>query len=142
MGSSAKCVVTFDGPIREMKTLATWLEAHSGIKIVRRDRSSAYSEAIKTAAPQAIQVADRFHLAQNLKSTVERFIRRNYSKITALLKPAPLPTMPEVVPPVPPPAPLSQAKSVKQLTPAQIRQALSSHRASARACPSLAAPRS
>jgi transposase len=59
-------------PDREMTTLAAWLKAHPGVEIVSRDRSSAYSEAVKTSLPPAIQVADRFHLAQNLKSTVER----------------------------------------------------------------------
>jgi transposase len=78
-------------PDREMTTLAAWLKAHPGVEIVSRDRSSAYSEAVKTSLPHAIQVADRFHLAQNLKSTVERFVRRTYPKITTILKPPPPP---------------------------------------------------
>jgi len=96
---------------REMKTLVAWLEAHPGIEIVSRDRSSAYSEAIRTAAPQAIQVADRFHLAQNLRKTTERFMRRNYPKIVALLKPAEVAQLP------PAPVPIS-----KYPTSAQIRR--------------------
>ncbi len=51
---------------REAETLAEWLKAHPGIKIISRDRSSAYEKGASLGAPEAIQVADRFHLLQNL----------------------------------------------------------------------------
>lgn len=43
-----------------------------GVKIVSRDRSKAYEKGIRQGAPQAIQVADRFHLLQNLSQTLEQ----------------------------------------------------------------------
>ncbi len=64
-------------------------------------------------------MADRFHLAQNLKSTMERFIRRNHPKITALFKPTP-PPAPVSAPALP--APSLQTDKSKP-TPSQIRQA-------------------
>src|SRR5215510_9012279 len=53
-------------PDREAETLANWLGGHPRIEIVTHDRASYYAEGIKQGAPQAVQVADRFHLMQNL----------------------------------------------------------------------------
>jgi len=50
--------------------LAEWLKAHPGVKVVSRDRSKTYESGIRQGAPEAIQVADRFHLLQNLSQTL------------------------------------------------------------------------
>ncbi|MDC4186036.1 transposase [Loigolactobacillus coryniformis] len=51
---------------REAKTLKPWLKQHPKIDLVARDRASAYAQAIKEILPTCTQVADRFHLFQNL----------------------------------------------------------------------------
>ncbi|MFJ3921708.1 transposase [Streptomyces sp. NPDC090022] len=45
-------------PGREAATVARWLEGHPEVEITCRDRASAYAEAARAAAPQAVQIAD------------------------------------------------------------------------------------
>ncbi len=57
---------------RKAETLATWLEAHPGIEVLSRDRSKTYRNAMNEGAPDALQVADRFHLVKNLSDALEQ----------------------------------------------------------------------
>jgi transposase len=57
-------IALLDG--RDADTLKEWLKYHKKIKLVARDRASAYAKAINEILPDCIQVADRFHLLQNL----------------------------------------------------------------------------
>ncbi|NEA76938.1 ISL3 family transposase [Streptomyces sp. SID13588] len=59
-------------PHRTSETFAAWLTAHPGAEIICRDRASAYTKAIKEAAPDAMEIADRWHLLQNLSGAVEK----------------------------------------------------------------------
>jgi transposase len=59
-------------PDRSAETLAEWLTAHPGVEILSRDRSKTYKRGMSEGAPEAIQVADRFHLLHNLEETLEK----------------------------------------------------------------------
>src|ERR1041384_4536467 len=66
-------------PDRTAETLSAWPKAHPELETVSRDRSSTYADAVRTGAPQAAQVADRWHLLKNLGDLVERFFVRHHS---------------------------------------------------------------
>jgi transposase len=59
---------------REANTLATWLRGHPEITVIARDRLKAYQDGARAGAPQATQVADRFHLLQNLAEALDQVL--------------------------------------------------------------------
>jgi transposase len=61
---------------RESATFAAWLLGHPEVEIVSRDRATQYAAAARKAAPQARQVADRFHIVHNLVDVLERLLAR------------------------------------------------------------------
>ena len=63
-------------PDRTAEAVFPWLERHQEIDVVSRDRASAYADAVKRALPHATQVADRYHLIQNLREHLQRFFDR------------------------------------------------------------------
>jgi transposase len=63
-------------PDRCAETAAAWMQMHPEIDVVSRDRGEEYAAAARLGAPQARQVADRFHLAQNLTDIVEVILAR------------------------------------------------------------------
>ncbi len=66
-------------PERDGKSLLAWLREHPGVEIVSRDRASAYADAAREGAPDAIQVADRFHLLMNMREAIQRLLTRKKS---------------------------------------------------------------
>jgi transposase len=63
-------------PDRQKDTAAAWMKKHPEITHVSRDRGSEYASAASAGAPQAIQVADRFHIAKNLSEAVQQLLAR------------------------------------------------------------------
>ena len=61
---------------RSAATTACWFRQHPSVEVVSRDRAGLYAEAAREGAPQARQVADRFHLLQNFREIVERQLGR------------------------------------------------------------------
>lgn len=59
-------------PDREPETVATWLREHPEIELVTRDRGTNYIIGVTAGAPQAEQVADRWHLLKNMSEAVQR----------------------------------------------------------------------
>lgn len=65
-------VAILDG--RDGRALKEWLTKNKQVKTVTRDRASAYASAIQEILPDAMQVADRFHLHQNLLEAIKNTV--------------------------------------------------------------------
>jgi transposase len=63
-------------PDRESETLSQWLRAHPTVRVISRDRAGAYAEGARQGAPDAVQVADRFHLFCNMTQALQRVLER------------------------------------------------------------------
>jgi transposase len=68
-------------PDRVPATLDAWLSAHPGIAIVARDRGGGYAQAVSRVRPDALQVADRWHLMENASAAFLDVMRRMMTAI-------------------------------------------------------------
>jgi transposase len=73
-------------PDRSVETVSDWFENHPSVEIVSRDRSSEYAAAIRKGAPQALEVADRWHITKNLVESVQTLLARCRAEIRRALQ--------------------------------------------------------
>jgi transposase len=109
-------------PDRSRETFAQWLREHPKVDIISRDRGTDYAAAAREAAPQARQIADRFHLVRNLADVLEQLlagcraeIRQGQQELLPELAASPL-------------RPLPHPKTWKQQPPQQMERTYQAHR--------------
>jgi transposase len=68
-------------PDRSSESLAAWLKQHPGLEVVSRDRAGVYADGARQGAPQAQQVADRWHLLHNLGEAMQRLTAQHTASL-------------------------------------------------------------
>lgn len=61
---------------RKEATLTAWLLTHPEIEVISRDRGGEYAAAGRRGAPQAQQIADKFHILKNLREGLKELMAR------------------------------------------------------------------
>ena len=75
-------IAVLDG--RDGSTLKEWLKQNKQVTMITRDRANAYTKAIEEVLPHAIQIADRFHLHQNLLEAIRKVIGKEIPITTTI----------------------------------------------------------
>lgn len=78
---------------RSAASVAEWLRNHPGVEVISRDRGGEYAEGAQQGAPDAVQVADRWHLLHNLSDLLEKVLRRYSALLARIPLPDPSPHM-------------------------------------------------
>jgi transposase len=100
-------------PDRAAVSFEAWLRLHPHIKVVARDRGDFYARGAAAGAPQAVQVADRWHLLRNISDVLRRLVDRHPRQIADAWQSAVRGAQPTIVPVELPASPPPAANAIQ-----------------------------
>src|SRR5262245_24787697 len=62
-------------------SFAAWLKEHPSVELISRDRGTTFADGATRGAPQALQVADRWHIINNLGKALEKVLARHHTDL-------------------------------------------------------------
>jgi transposase len=62
-------------------SLAAWLKEHPSVELISRDRGTTFADGANRGAPQALQIADRWHMIHNLGEALEKVLARHHAAL-------------------------------------------------------------
>jgi transposase len=63
------------------ESFAAWLTAHPSVEFISRDRGATFADGATRGAPQAVQIADRWHVIHNLGEALEKVLARHHTDL-------------------------------------------------------------
>jgi transposase len=71
-------------PDRQAVTLEVWLKNHPGVQLISRDRGGEFARGARQGAPEALQIADRFHVLRNLAEVAEKVLGKHRQALKSI----------------------------------------------------------
>ena len=68
-------------------SFADWLKEHPSVELISRDRGTTFADGANRGAPQALQIADRWHVIQNLGEALEKVLARHHANLNQAFTP-------------------------------------------------------
>ena len=62
-------------------SFAAWLKEHPSVEMISRDRGTTFADGANRGAPQALQIADRWHMIHNLGEALEKVLARHHADL-------------------------------------------------------------
>ena len=72
---------------REQSEVVNWLKSYPNLKLVSRDGSITYKNAVYEAHPFAVQVSDRFHLLKNIAEYAANYLKKKLNLVIKICTP-------------------------------------------------------
>lgn len=68
-------------PDASADSFAAWLKEHPSVELISRDRGTTFADGATRGAPQALQIADRWHIIHNLGEALEKVLARHHTDL-------------------------------------------------------------
>ena len=98
-------------PDASAHSFAAWLKAHPSVELITRDRAGIFTDGAASGAPNAIQIADRWHILRNLSEALKKVLSRHHETIKRAFTPL---QEPKEQRPAPAPVVISHTERIHQ----------------------------